>query len=82
MARRGRAFVEWMKKARPDATNFKIDWLAMRDNGWGGNVKGLQWDLDDWRAAPRVSGTLKAQTVARDVTGARAVRMFSIKTRK
>lgn len=63
--------LEWMKKLRPDATNFKIDSFSFQDSAWGGNVKGLQWDLDDWRAAPRVSGVLKAQLAMRDVTGER-----------
>ncbi len=65
--------LDWMKRARPDATSFTIENLGVADDGWKGNPIGLTWNLDDLRAAPALSGALKAKVTLRDVAGARAV---------
>ena len=65
--------LEWMKKARPDATSFKVDFFGVSDDGWMGNARGVKWNLDDFRAAPLVKETLRATVTLRDVAGVQAV---------
>lgn len=65
--------LEWMKKARPDATDFKIDSFGVSDDNWMGNARGVKWSLDDFRAAPRLSDALRATVTLLDVAGVKAV---------
>ena len=54
---------------RPEATTFEISSLRFSDAGWLGNAKGVEWWLDDWRPAPRITGDLNAKVSAPDVSG-------------
>ncbi len=65
--------LDWMKKARPDATNFKVDYFGISDDAWMGNARGVKWNLDDFRAAPRVSGAIRADVLLRDIAGVKSV---------
>lgn len=65
--------LDWMKRARPDATNFTLETLGVSDDGWMGNPNGISWDLDDLRAAPAISGSLKARATLRDISGVNSV---------
>ncbi len=65
--------LEWMKKARPDATDFTVENFGVADDGWLGNAQGVKWHLDDFRFAPKVAGSLRAQVVLRDISGVGAV---------
>lgn len=61
--------LEWMKKARPDATSFKISYFGVSDDAWMGNARGVTWWLDDFRFAPRVADAIHAQVSLRDISG-------------
>lgn len=61
--------LEWMKKSRPEATDFKVSNFSFADGGWMGNAQGVKWNLDDFRFAPRVAGSIRAQVSLRDVSG-------------
>ncbi len=65
--------LDWMKKARPDATKFVLDDLRVSDDAWLGNARGVTWNLDDFRAAPLLTTSLKASATLRDVSGVKAV---------
>ncbi|MBW3636351.1 MAG: hypothetical protein KY445_07790 [Armatimonadetes bacterium] len=65
--------LEWMKKARPDATDFTIESFGVADDAWLGNAQGVKWFLDDFRFAPQISDSLRAQVTLRDVSGVGAV---------
>ncbi len=65
--------LDWMKRARPDATTFLIDDLRVSDDAWLGNARGVAWNLDDLRAAPLVAGSLKATATLADVSGVKSV---------
>ncbi|WP_105483036.1 hypothetical protein [Abditibacterium utsteinense] len=67
------SLLDWMKKARPDATNFKVDYFGVSDDAWMGNARAVKWNLDDFRAAPRQSEAIRALTTLRDVAGVSAV---------
>ncbi len=62
-----------MKKAQPNATDFKITTLTWNDLGWPGNVKGLKWWLDDLKWAHNVGPALDASAALHDATGTQAV---------
>lgn len=62
-----------LKKAKPDAKEFKIANLQFSDTGWPGNVKGLKWWLDDFQWAPAASGKIQGEAVLLDASGTRAV---------
>lgn len=65
--------LDWMKKARPDATNFQVESFGVADDGWLGNARGVQWHLDEFRAAPLIKEVLRTQVSARDISGIKAV---------
>ncbi len=67
---------DWMKRSRPDATNFKIDSFGVADDGWKGNARGVKWNIDDFRAAPQQTTSLRASVTLRDVAGVSAVSYF------
>ena len=62
-----------LKKAKPDAKDFKIQNLQFSDTGWPGNVKGLSWWLDDWKWAPKTNGKLEGEVGLLDASGTKAV---------
>ncbi|HEX8464669.1 MAG TPA: hypothetical protein VF627_08645, partial [Abditibacterium sp.] len=65
--------LEWMKRTRPDATNFSISNLSIGDEGWLGNARGVAFWLDDFRFAPRQTDALRAEVTARDLSGVGSV---------
>ncbi len=62
-----------LKKAKPGATEFKIQNLQFSDSGWPGNVKGLSWWLDDFKWAPATTGKLEGEVGLLDASGTQAV---------
>lgn len=65
--------LQWMKRARPSATNFTISSFSFGDSGWLGNAQGVKWNLDDFRFAPRTVDAIRAQVSLRDVSGVGAI---------
>ncbi|BCM93291.1 hypothetical protein IAD21_05182 [Abditibacteriota bacterium] len=65
--------LEALKRAQPNATEFKISNLMWNDTGWPGNVKGLKWWLDDLKWASKTSGKLEAMAMLGDATGTSAI---------
>lgn len=64
--------LEAMKRAQPNATDFKIANMMWNDSGWQGNVKGLKWWLDDLKWAPKAEGKLEGTVMLADATGTSA----------
>jgi hypothetical protein len=65
---------DMMRAAKPDATDFKINWLALADSGWLGNPKGTCYWIDNFQFAPVAQGApFRSRVVAADVTGIKGV---------
>jgi hypothetical protein len=65
--------LELMKKIKPTATNFKIDSFGISDDAWMGNARGLTFNLDDFRFAPRMTDSIRATATLADVAGTTAI---------
>lgn len=65
---------EMLRAARPAASDFRIDWLAIADTGWLGNAKGIRFWIDNFQFTPVVAGAaFESKVQAPDVTGVKAV---------
>lgn len=65
--------LDLMKKARPEATNFKIDSFMISDDAWMGNARALSFNIDDFRFAPRAADAIRATATLADIAGVSAV---------
>ena len=66
--------LDWMKAARPGATDFTVSNLGADDEGWLGNSRGVQWYVAHWDYVPALKGgSAQVQCDVRDVTGIKAV---------
>ncbi|RYG66577.1 hypothetical protein EON80_15150 [bacterium] len=65
--------LDMMKKARPTATNFKIDSFGLSDDAWMGNARALTFNIDNFRFAPKVTDAIRATATLADITGVTAV---------
>jgi hypothetical protein len=65
---------EMMRAAKPDASDFKVNWLALADAGWLGNPKGLCYWIDNFQFVPVAPGApFRSKVLAADVTGVKGV---------
>ena len=65
---------DWMKKARPQAANYKLNWFGLGDLAWQGNAAGIRFWLDNFRFIPVESGApLKAQVMDNTVSGVQKI---------
>jgi len=63
-----------LRKLRPDAPSYRIDTLALADEKWLGNARGLQNWIDNFQFVPQLSGQpFKAEVQIKDVTGLKAI---------
>ncbi|MDF2441634.1 MAG: hypothetical protein JWN98_2618, partial [Abditibacteriota bacterium] len=59
-----------LRTIKPDALNYRVDWIAIGDMGWLGNARGLQYWIDNFRFTPIERGApLQATVSLPDVTG-------------
>ncbi|RYX84701.1 hypothetical protein EON83_08680 [bacterium] len=65
--------LEALKRAQPNAAEFKISNLMWNDTAWPGNVKGLKWWLDDLKWSIKTNGKLEGNVMLDDATGTKAV---------
>ncbi|MBV9865266.1 MAG: hypothetical protein JO316_07955 [Abitibacteriaceae bacterium] len=63
-----------LRKARPGAGNYRVDWLALGDTGWMGNARGVQCWFDNFQFVPALhTSPVHATVHLKDITGTQAV---------